>query len=69
MFDLCFVLYNSEKWLKACVESFTKVNYDKKKLALYFADNQSTDNTLTVLEGLKNNMVPSLQNLRFYLKK
>lgn len=53
MFDLCFVLYNSEKWLKACVESFTKVNYDKKKLALYFADNQSTDNTLTVLEGLK----------------
>lgn len=53
MFDLCFVLYNSEKWLNDCIKSFVNVSYDKKKLSLYFADNQSTDGTLQTLEKLK----------------
>lgn len=50
VFDVCFVSYCSEKWVDGCLKAFSRVQYDKKKISLYFADNQSTDGTLNALE-------------------
>ena len=52
-FDICFATYNSERWLQQCVLALTNLDYDKKKIGLYFADNASTDGTLNRLEQLK----------------
>ncbi len=52
-FDLCFVTYNSKTWLKNCVGSFARLNYDKKNIHLYFADNASSDDTVAVLHELQ----------------
>ena len=41
-----FALYNSSQWLTACVEAIAAVNYDCRKIALYFADNASQDDSL-----------------------
>ena len=52
-FDLCFVSYNSEKWLEGCVRALANVDYDTKELGLYFADNASTDGTVAKLHELQ----------------
>ncbi len=49
-FDVCFVTYNSKKWLANCLASFAAVHYDKTKIRLYFADNASTDDTVSCLK-------------------
>ena len=53
-FDICFALYNSEKWLDRCVAALSRSEYDKKRVGLYFADNASTDGTLAALDRLKS---------------
>lgn len=52
-FDVVFVTYNSEKWLKGNLDSFHKLNYDLKKLHLYYYDNASSDNTVKFLKEYK----------------
>ena len=52
-FDLCFVSYNSEKWLEGCVKALANVDYDTTELGLYFADNASTDGTVAKLHELQ----------------
>lgn len=52
-FDICFAAYNSEKWLKGCLEALSRLDYDKKQVCLYFADGASCDHTLVELERLK----------------
>jgi|GEM_PF-740587 len=52
-FDICFATYNSTKWLDQCLTALSKMDYDKKKVGLYFADNASQDDTVNKLEMLK----------------
>lgn len=52
-FDFCFATYYSEKWLENCVKALSKMDYDKKKVGLYFADNASKDDTVQKLQCLK----------------
>ena len=52
-FDFCFAAYNSSKWLNNCVQALAQLNYDKQQIGLYFADNASTDDTIAVLQQLK----------------
>ncbi len=73
-FDICFVTYNSSKWLDNCIKSFCNINYDTKNISLYFTDNASTDETIQILERLKQkheslfnsfNIIKSGENLGF----
>lgn len=45
-FDLIFVTYNSQKWIKRCFNSILSSDYDKKNLNIYIVDNNSEDDTL-----------------------
>lgn len=52
--DIIIVTYNSEKWLKECIESIeNQKNYDLSKINIYFIDNKSKDNTVEKLEEYK----------------
>lgn len=51
--DICCCTYNSAKWFDTFFAAMEKVNYDKKKLHLFFTDNCSTDDTVAVLEKFK----------------
>lgn len=54
MFDIIYVTYNSEKWIKKCFESYLKLDYDLKKINIYVVDNNSSDNTVSYLEKFKD---------------
>ena len=52
-YDIVMVTYNSEKWLRGCVQALASANYPKDQLHLVFADNASQDGTLPLLEQLR----------------
>lgn len=52
--DIVYVTYNSQKWIKKCFESLAKSNYEKDKINVFVVDNSSTDNTLEILNMIKN---------------
>lgn len=52
--DIVIVTYNSEKWLKECIQSIEEQeNFDLKNINIYFIDNKSKDNTIKKLEEYK----------------
>ena len=55
-FDICFVTYNSAKWIDMCINAVKKLKYDHKELTLIFVDNNSTDNTIELLETKKKEL-------------
>lgn len=52
-YDIVMVTYNSEKWLRGCVEALAALEYEKAQIHLVFADNASQDGTLPLLERLR----------------
>ena len=54
---ICIPCYNSEKWVKQAVESALLQDY--KNLEVIAVDNESKDNTLSILNSLKK-QYPSL---------
>ena len=54
--DICCCTYNSAKWFDTFFAAMEKVNYNKKKLHLFFTDNCSTDNTVEILENFKSQL-------------
>ena len=73
-FDLCFATYNSDKWLPGCLRALAAMQYDKKQVGLYFADNASTDETRDTLALLQKQyagvfgafaVLPQAKNLGF----
>lgn len=52
--DIVFVTYNSEKWINNCINSILKSDYDLKKISMLFCDNNSSDNTLLLLNKYKD---------------
>ena len=53
MLDIVLVTYNSERWLDACLESLSQSDYDLRQVSLNFADNASTDGTISKLKELE----------------
>ena len=51
--DVVFVTYNSEKWINNCIKSILSSDYDLKKVSLLFCDNNSSDNTYSLLNKVK----------------
>lgn len=54
MYDVVIVTYNSEKWLRKCLLSLSQIEYQQENLNLIFVDNQSTDNTIQLLQKYKS---------------
>ncbi len=52
-FDLCIVTYNSQNWLEGFISSLNSVNYNLKKINLFFVDNASSDDTVAKLYEIK----------------
>lgn len=57
-YDFCFVTYNSARWLDGCVRALAAMDYDLTEVGLYFADNASTDDTLSSLRRLQSEYGP-----------
>lgn len=55
-FDICCCTYNSTKWLSAFFAALCNTSCDKKCLRLYFADNNSSDNTVSELNRYKSEL-------------
>ena len=51
--DIVFVTYNSEKWIKKCINSILESDIDLKKISLLFCDNNSSDQTVFLLSQFK----------------
>lgn len=52
--DIAFVTYNSSKWIDACIASILKSTFDLKNVTLIFYDNNSTDNTIELLNKVSS---------------
>lgn len=50
MFDIVYVTYNSEKWIKKCFSSWLDIDYDLKEVNIIIVDNNSTDRTIEFLK-------------------
>ena len=55
-FDICFVTYNSSKWIDMCIDAVSRLDYDLKKLNLVFVDNASSDDTVSLLKKRKTEL-------------
>ena len=51
--DIILVTYNSKKYIKNCLDSIFKSDYDLNKVGILVYDNNSSDETIAVLEELK----------------
>ena len=47
--DIVIVTYNSEKWIKRCLDSLLKAKALSSDLKLFFVDNHSSDQTVELL--------------------
>lgn len=56
MLDIIFVTYNSEKWIKKCFQSLVESNYDLKQVNIIVVDNASNDNSVELLNIMRNNI-------------
>lgn len=63
-FDIILVSYNSEKYIKKCINSILKSEYDLKNIGIYVYDNKSTDNSISILEELKNKYNEKFNNFK-----
>lgn len=52
-FDVVLVLYNSEKWLPACVAALSRCTYNLKQINLILVDNASQDQSVALAGTLK----------------
>ena len=51
--DIVIVTYNSEKWIKRCLDSLLKAKALSSDLKLFFVDNHSSDQTVELLTAYK----------------
>src|SRR5690606_23531976 len=50
--DISLVTHNSVRWLEGFFDSLVTQNYPTEKIALFIADNASTDQTMTMAHAL-----------------
>ena len=51
--DISIVTYNSGKWMDQFFNSLMNQSFPLSAINLYFTDNSSTDNTVEILENMK----------------
>ena len=52
--DIILVTYNSNKYIKNCLDSILKSEYNLKKIGIIVYDNNSSDNTVSILKKIKD---------------
>lgn len=63
---LSLVTYNSAKWLPGFFESLRAQNFPLRRLNVVFVDNDSTDNTVELIEAELNAHGAEFSSFRFY---
>lgn len=63
-FDIILVSYNSEKYIEKCINSIVKSNYDLKKIGIYVYDNNSKDNSVSLLKKLNDKYGDRFNNFK-----
>lgn len=58
--DIILVTYNSKKYIKNCLESIFKSDYDLNKIGILVYDNNSNDETISILKELKEEYAKKL---------
>lgn len=58
--DIILVTYNSKKYIKNCLESIFKSDYDLNKVGILVYDNNSNDETISILKELKEEYAKKL---------
>ncbi len=53
-FSVIIPTYNSEKWIKSCVDSLLNQNYDLSKIQILVVDDGSTDNIAQIMQQYKD---------------
>ena len=61
---IVFVTYNSEKHIDRCLNSVLKSDYDLKNVGIYVYDNNSSDNTINLLEKFKEHNLNSFFDIQ-----
>ena len=51
--DIILVTYNSEKYINKCISSILNSDYNLKNVGIYVYDNNSNDNSVKILNELK----------------
>ena len=52
--DIIMVTYNSKKYIEKCFTSIVKSKYDLSNVGVYVCDNNSTDDSVNILNKVKN---------------
>ncbi|MDO4556324.1 MAG: glycosyltransferase, partial [Lachnospiraceae bacterium] len=52
--DIVLVTFNSSKWIDQCFAALKRANESEKDLNIYIVDNNSSDETIALLEKWKN---------------
>ncbi|HEY8401179.1 MAG TPA: glycosyltransferase family 2 protein [Cytophagaceae bacterium] len=65
--DIVFVTYNSARWIGPCLKSISANEYDLKTVSIYIVDNNSTDNSVEILKGLKSSCGAAFRNFEIIL--
>lgn len=59
--DISVVTYNSARWIEGFISSLVALDYDATKVNICFVDNNSSDDTLSVLESY----IPTLEEVGY----
>lgn len=57
MIDIVYVTYNSEKWIRKSIESLIHSKFDISQINVVVVDNASNDNTLVILEEVREKVI------------
>jgi len=63
-FDIIVVTYNSGKWFPNFFKTLRESNYALNQISLIFVDNNSSDNTISLLENYKSELKDVLFNFQ-----
>lgn len=64
--DIVYVTYNSSKWINKCFRSLINSNYDMKKVSVYVVDNNSSDDSVRIIEDNIEKYKMILKDFRLY---
>lgn len=64
MIDIVYVTYNSEKWIRKSIESLVHSNFDISQINVVVVDNASNDNTLEILEEVREKVIHSINSFQ-----
>lgn len=67
--DIVFVSYNSSKWLEKNIQSILNSDYDLKNISLLYCDNNSNDDTVKIIDKIKNKYEQKFNKIDYIISK